>query len=76
MRLGVTDERLHSSSELFADGPAYQVIGVARDTRGVEFDGSDSKQIYLPLREDRLPSHPYSSEPSPARHRSFEQSTR
>jgi predicted permease len=58
LRLGVTDERFHSSSELFAAGPAYQVIGVARDTRGVEFDGSDSKQIYLPLPEDRLPNHP------------------
>ena len=45
-------------SELFADGPAYQVIGVARDTRGVEFDGSDSKQVYLPLPEERLPGHP------------------
>jgi predicted permease len=58
LRLGATDERFHSSSELIADGPAYQVAGVARDTRGVEFDGSDSKQIYLPLPEDRLPSHP------------------
>jgi putative ABC transport system permease protein len=58
LHLGATDERFHSSSELIADGPAYQVAGVARDTRGVEFDGSDSKQIYLPLPEDRLPSHP------------------
>ena len=44
--------------ELLADGPAYQVIGVARDTRGVELDGSDSKQVYLPLPEDRLQDHP------------------
>lgn len=58
LRLGATDERFHSPSELIADGPAYQVIGVARDTRGVEFDGSDSKQIYLPLPEDRLPGRP------------------
>jgi hypothetical protein len=43
--------------ELFAKGAAYQVIGVARDTRGSEFDGSDSKQIYLPLPEDRLPNY-------------------
>ncbi len=58
LRLGPTDERVHDSSELFAGGPAYQVIGVARDTRGVEFDGSDSKQIYLPLPEDQLQDHP------------------
>jgi predicted permease len=58
LRLGVTDERFHNSGELFADGPAYQVIGVARDTRGVEFGGGDSKQVYLPLPEDRLQAHP------------------
>lgn len=39
-------------------GPAYEVIGVARDTRGVQFDGSDSKQVYLPLPEDHLPGRP------------------
>ncbi len=58
LRLGATDERVHNSSELLADGPAYQVIGVVRDTRGVEFDGSDSKQVYLALPEDRLAGHP------------------
>lgn len=57
IRLGPTDERSHNSGELFADGPAYQVVGLARDTRGAEFDGSDSKQIYLPMPEDRLPNH-------------------
>lgn len=56
--LGATDERVHTSSELVADGPAYQVIGVARDTRGVEFDGSDSRQVYLPLPDSRLPGRP------------------
>jgi hypothetical protein len=34
------------------------VIGVARDTRGVELDGSGSKQVYLPLPEDRLHEYP------------------
>jgi predicted permease len=58
VRLGPTDERTHTRSELLADGPAYQVIGVARDTRGVQFDGSDSKQVYLPLPEDRLLGRP------------------
>jgi predicted permease len=54
LRLGATDERFHNRSELFASGPAYQVVGVARDTRGAQFDGSDSKRVYLPLAEDRL----------------------
>ena len=58
VRLGVTDERMHSSNELAADGPTYQVIGVVRDTRGSEFDGSDSKQIYLPLSGNRLDDRP------------------
>ena len=58
IRLGTLDERPHNSKELWADGPAYQVIGVARDTRGVEFDGSDSRQIYLPLGDDGLTSRP------------------
>jgi putative ABC transport system permease protein len=34
------------------------VVGVARDTRGVEYDGSDSKQVYLPMPEGRLRDHP------------------
>jgi predicted permease len=58
LRLGPIDERVHDWRELFADGPACQVVGVARDTRGVEFDGSDSKQVYLPLPEDQLEDHP------------------
>ncbi|MGH9581940.1 MAG: FtsX-like permease family protein, partial [Bryobacteraceae bacterium] len=57
LRLGATDERVHNRSELLADGPAYQVIGVTRDTRGVALDGSDSQQVYLPLPDDRLPGH-------------------
>ncbi len=58
VRLGATDEKAHNSSELVADGPTYQVVGVARDTRGVQFDGSDSRQIYLPLPDDRLQDRP------------------
>jgi predicted permease len=58
LRLGATDETYRNQSDLIADGPAYQVIGVARDTRGVEFDGSDSKQVYLSSPEDRLARHP------------------
>ena len=56
--VGVYDEPSQGGSELLANGPAYQVIGVARDTRGVELDGSDSKRIYLALPEDRLADRP------------------
>ena len=58
LRLGAIDERPHSRNELVAKGPAYQVIGVARDTRGFEFDGRDSKKLYLPLPEDKLAGRP------------------
>jgi predicted permease len=57
IRLGATDEQLHNPSELRADGPAYQVIGVARDTRSLELNGSDSRQLYLLLPEDRLQNY-------------------
>ncbi len=53
IRMGLIDERQHQNSELVADGPAYQVVGIAGDTRGASFDGSDSKQIYIPLTDDR-----------------------
>jgi predicted permease len=53
IRMGLIDERQHRNSELVADGPAYQVVGIAGDTRGAAFDGSDSKQIYIPLTDDR-----------------------
>jgi macrolide transport system ATP-binding/permease protein len=58
LRLGPTDERIHSRSEMVAGGPAWQVVGVARDTRGTEFDGSDSAQIYLPLPVDQIQRRP------------------
>jgi predicted permease len=40
------------------DGPAYEVTGVARDTRGALLNGSDSEQIYLPMPKDRLQDFP------------------
>lgn len=58
VHLGLTDERRHNRSELFAGGRAYEVIGVARDTRGVDFDGRDARKVYLPLTDDRLASRP------------------
>jgi predicted permease len=58
VRLGATDERTHNPNELLTDSTTYQVVGVARDTRGIQFDGSDSRRIYLPLREDQISKYP------------------
>jgi predicted permease len=44
--------------EILSDGPTYQVIGVARDTRGGLLNGSDSEQIYMPMPEDQLQNYP------------------
>jgi hypothetical protein len=56
-------------SDLVADGPPCQVIGVARDTRGAQFDGSDAKLVYLRLPEDRMRTSPLllrtASDPAP-----------
>lgn len=57
LRLG-TGEQFHTAGELLPDGPTWQVIGVARDTRGVTLDGSDSEQVYLPLPSSRLQDYP------------------
>jgi putative ABC transport system permease protein len=53
-----TDGQFHAKGEALPDGPIYQIVGIARDTRGVTLDGSDSQQVYVPLPEDRLPDHP------------------
>ena len=53
-----TDEPFQAKNKALSDGPAYQVIGIARDTRGILTDGSDSAQIYLPLPEDYLQNYP------------------
>jgi len=34
------------------------VIGVARDTRGVLMDGSDSQLVYVPMPDDRIQEYP------------------
>jgi putative ABC transport system permease protein len=57
LRLGTTGQ-FHKANELLPDGPAWQVIGVARDTRGVALDGSDFQQIYVPLPPDRARDYP------------------
>jgi predicted permease len=58
LRLGPTDERSHRLNELVAEGAAYQVVGVVRDTRAVEFRVTESKRVYLPMPTDRLQSYP------------------
>jgi len=58
VRLGPTDERPHHWNELVANGPAYLVLGVVRDTRAVEFRATDSKRVYLPMPADRLADYP------------------
>ncbi|HET6216475.1 MAG TPA: ABC transporter permease, partial [Acidobacteriaceae bacterium] len=57
LRLG-TDGQFHGKNEVLPDGPAYQVTGIARNTRGLNLDGSDTVQVYLPLPEDRLQDYP------------------
>ena len=57
LRLG-TSKQFHNKGDLLPDGPTWQVIGVASDTRGVELDGSDAAQVYLPLSEDRIQDYP------------------
>jgi predicted permease len=44
--------------EVPSDGPTYEVIGVAHDTRGVLLNRTDSEQIYVPMPEGRLQDFP------------------
>lgn len=57
LRLG-TDGQYHFKNQALPDGPAYQVIGVARDTLGMQLDGGDSQLIYLPLPEEHSQDFP------------------
>ena len=57
LRLG-TGQQFHNKGELLPDGPTWRVIGVANDTRGVELDGSDAAQVYLPMPENRVQDYP------------------
>jgi predicted permease len=57
LRLSTTGQ-FHTASELLPDGPTWQVIAVARDTRGVTLDGSDSQQVYVPMPNDRVADYP------------------
>lgn len=53
-----TERQYHTASEPLPDGPVWRVVGVARDTRGVSLDGSDSAQIYLPMPAGAAPQYP------------------
>lgn len=53
-----TDGEFHQKGEVLPDETSFRVIGVARDVRGAQLDGSDSQQIYLPLPENRLADYP------------------
>jgi len=57
LRLGPGGQ-FEMKGDILPDGPTYEVIGVARDTRGVLLNGSDSEQIYMPMPEDRLRDYP------------------
>jgi macrolide transport system ATP-binding/permease protein len=60
IRLGAIDELFRNPTALLAagaTGPAYDVIGVVRDTRGAESDASDTERVYLPLPASRLQSY-------------------
>ena len=53
-----TDRQFHGPGEPLPDGPVWRVIGIARDTRGVLLDNSDSAQIYLPLPAAAVAQYP------------------
>lgn len=57
LRLG-TEGEFHSEGELTPDGAGWEVIGIARDTRGVTLDRSEPQRAYVPLPADRLQDHP------------------
>ncbi|HXE12094.1 MAG TPA: ABC transporter permease [Bryobacteraceae bacterium] len=50
--LDATDQ-YHGDKELFPHGASYQVVGVAKDIRGILLDHSDSRFVYLPLPRER-----------------------
>lgn len=53
-----TNGQFHRQNEILPDGQTYRVIGIVRDVRGGQLDGSDSQQIYLPLPAERLAEYP------------------
>lgn len=57
LRMG-TDSQFRTKEQLVPDGKVYEVVGVARDTRGVMLDGGDSQVVYVSMPEDRLQDYP------------------
>ncbi|MGO9338768.1 MAG: ABC transporter permease [Terracidiphilus sp.] len=57
LRMG-TEGNARTRDELVPDGPAYEVIGVVRDTRGVLLDNSDAAKIYVPMPEGQVGNFP------------------
>jgi len=53
-----SDGNYHAKNELTPDGRAYQVVGVAHDTRGVLLDNSDAGEVYLQIPENRRNEFP------------------
>ncbi|MBV9677756.1 MAG: ABC transporter permease [Acidobacteriaceae bacterium] len=47
-------KQFHDSGELIPQGKPYQVVAVARETRGIVPGGWDSRKVYLPLPSDRV----------------------
>lgn len=58
LRPGPVDDRPHQPRDLVADGPAYTVVGVVRDTRAADFHPTDQRRLYLPLAADRAWVYP------------------
>ena len=75
LRLGA-DNQFHCKNDLVPDASSYQVIGVARHIRGIELDGSDSRQIYMPFPRAAFRTTRSSSELSQTRRSSWMQSVR
>ena len=57
LSLDVSDE-FHVEGEIVPERHSYQIVGIARDTRGVLLDGSDSDKAYLTLPPDQLDQTP------------------
>jgi predicted permease len=53
-----SDGNYHNKNELTPDGRSYQVVGVARDVRGILLDNSDAAEVYLQIPDNRRNEFP------------------
>jgi predicted permease len=58
VRLGPTNGKPHATSELTADGPVFDVVAIARDTRGVNLTANDARLVYVLRGDDGLATRP------------------